>query len=148
MEVILTNEVKSLGFEGELVDVAAGYARNYLFPQGLAVRATAANKEQYRLKQEELEVQKKRRLEEAQELADALGTLNLKIAKAASEEGTLYGSVSPSDITEALAEEGYDSVETKQVIMDEAIRELGEHSIRIGLVGNIEAEIAIEIVPA
>ncbi len=148
MEVILIDEVKSLGFEGELVEVAPGYARNYLFPQGLAVRATEENKQKFERKQAEIEAHKERRIEEAQELADSLSTIKLTLEKSASEEGTLYGSVAPEDILEALVEQGIDGLNSQQVIMDEAIGELGEFTVRISLVGEIESEVEVEVVPA
>lgn len=148
MEVILTEEVKSLGFPGELVDVAPGYARNFLFPQNLAVRASGENREKFERKQADIEAQKERRLEEAQDLADSLSTISLTLEKSASEEGTLYGSVTPDDIVEALESNGIAGLNPRQVIIDEAIGELGEFSVRIRLVGDLEPEVEVEVVPA
>ncbi len=148
MEVILTEEVKSLGFPGELVDVAPGYARNFLFPQNLAVRASGENREKFERKQVDIEAQKERRLEEAQDLADSLSTISLTLEKSASEEGTLYGSVTPDDIVEALESNGIAGLNPRQVIIDEAIGELGEFSVRIRLVGDLEPEVEVEVVPA
>jgi len=148
VEVILTEEVKSLGFPGELVDVAPGYARNFLFPQNLAVRASGENREKFERKQADIEAQKERRLEEAQDLADSLSTISLTLEKSASEEGTLYGSVTPDDIVEALESNGIAGLNPRQVIIDEAIGELGEFSVRIRLVGDLEPEVEVEVVPA
>lgn len=148
MEVVLTEEVKKLGFKGELVEVADGYARNYLLPEGMAVRATKQNREKYERKQEEIEERKERRKEEAQDLADSLSTLQLTIEMEASEEGTLYGSVTPNEIVEALAEEGHEDISPKQIIMDESLGELGEYTVRVALVETVEAEVEVEVVPA
>ncbi len=147
MEVILTDDVKNLGLKGEVVDVADGYARNYLLPQQLVVRATEANRERFERNQEEIEQKREKMVEEAQDLADALETLTLTLEKVASEEGSLYGSVNQSDITDELSREGFDQVKSKQVIIDEAIKELGEYEVRINLAGSVEAKVSVEVVP-
>ncbi len=147
MEVILTEEVKKLGFKGELLEVADGYARNYLLPEGMAVRATKQNRDRYERREEEITAHKEERKDEAQDKADALSTLTLTIEEEASEEGTLYGSVSPADIMEALEENGFEEITTKQIIMDKSLAELGEYTIRVSLLDSIEAEVNVEVVP-
>ncbi len=145
MEVILTEDVKNLGLKGEVVDVADGYARNFLLPQQMVVRATDANRERFERDQEDIEQQREEMIEEAQDRADALETLQLKLEKAASEEGSLYGSVSQADIAEELEREGFEEIKPKQVIIDEAIKELGEYEVRINLAGSVEARVSVEV---
>lgn len=145
MEVILTEDVKNLGLEGELHDVANGYARNFLLPQQKAVNATEANKQRYKEEQEKIEERREKMVSEAESLAEELDETTLTIEKSASEEGNLYGSVSQEDILEELAEEGFDSLDKKNVVINEAIREIGEYTITINLAGSVQTEVEVEI---
>ncbi|MFP4687807.1 MAG: 50S ribosomal protein L9 [bacterium] len=147
MEVILIDDVKNLGFEGEVLEVADGYARNFLFPREMAVRATDSNKKVFQKKQEDIEEKRKLMEEEAQDRADALETLKLTIRKAANEEGNLYGSLNASDVVDELFAMEFPEIKARQIIIPEPIREVGEYTIRVNMVGNIEAEVDIEIVP-
>jgi len=148
MEVILKENVKNLGLEGELVDVADGHARNLLFPQGMAVRATQQNLDRYEEQREQLEERRDKLEADAQELADRLHTLSLEIEKNASEEGSLYGSVSQSDIGERIREEGFEDIKDKQIIIEKSIKEVGEYSIRVKVFESVETEVELEVVPA
>ena len=148
MEVILKENVKNLGLEGELVDVADGHARNLLFPRGMAVRATQHNLERYEKQREQLEERREKLEADAQELADQLNSLSLEIKKNASEEGSLYGSVSQSDIGEVVREEGFEEIKDKQIIIEESIKEVGEYSIRVKVFESVEAEVELEVVPS
>lgn len=148
MEVILIDDVKNLGIEGEVLEVADGYARNYLLPERLAVNATPANKQRFEKKQQQL-TEKRERLEaDARERAEQLRELTLTIEKNASEEGSLYGSVSQSEIAELLQDEGFEDLAAKQIIIDEAIKEVGEHRFRVNLAGSVDAEVTLEVVAA
>lgn len=148
MEVILKENVKNLGLEGELVDVADGHARNLLFPRGMAVRATQQNIERYEKQREQLEERREKLEADAQELADQINALSLEIEKNASEEGSLYGSVSQSDIGELLRDEGFEQIKDKQIIIEESIKEVGEYLIRVKVFETVEAEVELEVVPA
>lgn len=148
MDVILKENVKNLGLEGELVEVADGHARNLLFPRGMAVRTTEANLDRYEKQREQLEEQREKLEADAQELADQLNTLDFELEKNASEEGSLYGSVSQADIGDLLREEGYEQIKNKQVIIEEPIKELGEYSVRVKVFESVEAEVDLEVVPA
>ncbi len=147
MEVILVQDVKNLGIEGEILEVADGYARNYLLPRQQVVRATDSNKKVYQKKQQDIEEQREQMEQKAQDRADALETLDLQIQKAATEEGSLYGSLNAADIVDALVEEGFDDIKPKQIIISDPIREIGEYTVRINMVGSVEAEVDVEIVP-
>lgn len=146
MEIILTEDVKNLGLEGELHDVADGYARNFLLPQQKAVNATETNKERYQQEQEKIQERREKMIADAEALAEDLDELTLTLEKSASEEGNLYGSVSQEDILEELAEEGFDSLDKKNVVINDAIREIGEYTITINLAGSVQAEVEVEIV--
>lgn len=147
MEVILTEDVKDLGLEGELHEVADGYARNYLFPKQRAVHATSRNKERYRQKQEKIEERRERKIEEARERAEDLDGVRLTLEKSASEEGSLYGSVSQEDIIEHLHDEGFTEIDPADIVINEAIREIGEHTVLVDLTGSVRAELEVEVAP-
>lgn len=145
MEVILTEDVKNLGLEGEMHDVADGYARNFLLPQQKAVNATRTNKERYKEEQEKIEERREKMIADAEELAEDLAEITLTIEKSASEEGNLYGSVSQEDILEKFADEGFDSLTKKNIVINDAIREIGEYTITINLAGSVQTEVEVEI---
>lgn len=146
MEIILTENVQNLGLEGETVEVADGYARNYLFPEKMAVRATGANKERFQRRRERLEKERREREEEARNLADSLEGEAVTITEAASDEGSLYGSVGQEAVLDALTEAGFEELTARQIVIDEPIRETGEHSVRVSLAGSISAEVTVEVV--
>lgn len=146
MEIILTENVRNLGIEGETVEVADGYARNYLFPEKMAVRATEANKKRFQRRRERLEKERREREEAARKLADSLEGEQVTLAESASDEGSLYGSVGQEDVLEALTEAGYEDLSAQQIVIDEPIRETGEHTVRVSLAGSISAEVKVEVV--
>lgn len=145
MEVILTEDVKNLGLEGEMHDVADGYARNFLLPQQKAVNATQGNKERYQEEQEKIEERREKMIADAEELAEELAEITLTLEKSASEEGNLYGSVSQEDILEKFDDEGFDSLTKKNIVINDAIREIGEYTITINLAGSVQTEVEVEI---
>lgn len=148
MEIILTEDVKNLGLEGELHEVADGYARNYLLPQRKAVHANERNKMKYKQEQDEIQKRREKMIQEAEDLAEQLDAVSIKLEKAASEEGNLYGSVSQTDIVDALEDEGFEDISEEAVVIDDAIREIGDYTVRINLAGSVEAEVALEVAPS
>lgn len=146
MKVILKETIDSLGIIGSEVTVAAGYARNYLFPQNKAVQATPQNRRV--LDQEkakfELQIAKERKL--AEEMAQKLEGVVCKIAAKVSEEDRLYGSVSIRDIMDALAGQNI-VVEKRMVLLKEPIKALGTYNVPIRVYKEVEPEISVEVVP-
>lgn len=147
MEIILTENVKDLGLEGETVEVADGYARNFLIPEKKAVQATEGNVERFKRRKERLEQERQEREERAQALAEELEGLELTLVEAASDEGNLYGSVNQEDLAEALHEAGHEDVASSDIIIDDPIRETDEHTVRISLAGSVSVEVNVEVVP-
>jgi large subunit ribosomal protein L9 len=146
MKVLLRENVRKLGQIGEVVDVKAGYARNYLIPQGLAAAPTEANVRAVEAaKAKYLEELAKQR-EAYQQRADAIEGTEITITALANEEGHLYGSVGPAQIASALAEEGH-YVEASEVILDEPIRTLDKYEVTIELAEEITATVIIWVVP-
>ena len=147
MKVILKEDVEGLGNAGDIVNVKDGYARNYLIPRGLALRATARNVKALE-KQRQMVLQrinKERKRYEA--FAAKLAELKVVIKKRAGEEGKLFGSVTTRDIAEALEQMGYE-LDRKRIVLDEPIKALGNYTVKVKLPYQVEAELAIEVVPA
>jgi len=146
MKVILKETIDSLGIIGSEVEVADGYARNYLLPQRKAVEATPQNRrilEQERTRFE-LQIAKERKV--AEEMAKKLEGVVCRIPAKVSEEDRLYGSVSLRDIIQALAAQDI-SVEKRMVLLNEPIKTLGTYRVPIRVYKDVEPEITVEIVP-
>jgi large subunit ribosomal protein L9 len=146
MKVILKETIDSLGIIGSEVEVAKGYARNFLLPQGKAVPATPQNRralEQERAKFE-LQIAKERKL--AEEMAEKLEGVACKIAAKVSEEDRLYGSVSVREIVDALAAQDI-VVEKRMVLLSDPIKTTGIYKVPIRVYQEVEPEISVEIVP-
>ncbi len=145
MEVILREEVDKLGRRGDLVKVAAGYARNFLLPKKLAVTATESNKKiveqekQAHLRREAKEVS------EAQDLGKLMGSVSVTIAQKAGENDQLFGSVTASDVAAALEKLGY-SIDRRKVHLDEPIKQLGEHKVTVRLHRDVSIDVPVHVV--
>jgi len=145
MKVILQKPVEKLGDPGDVVEVAAGYARNYLVPRGLAVRAEkGAVKHAENLKRAHVSRQSKEKIE-FEALAATLIASKVSIAARAGEEGKLFGSVTANDIAEAIEAQTGIQVDRKDVHLDEPIRSLGTHDVRIHLFPEVEPVLTLEV---
>lgn len=142
-EVILRAEVENLGHAGDVVDVAPGYARNFLIPRGLAYVATEANK--HRVSQEKKKYQEKLAEQKiaAEKIATKLEGKELTFVRMAGEEDQLYGSVSSTDIADALAESGFE-IDRRDVGLDEPFKALGEFEVQIRL--HPEVSVPIQVI--
>ncbi|NOZ08673.1 MAG: 50S ribosomal protein L9 [FCB group bacterium] len=144
MEIILTSNVESLGKTGDIVTVKPGYARNYLFPKGLAKKATASIIDSIRkqVEQEELREAKVRANLEA--LATRLDKLTLKFTMKSGEDDKLFGSVTSAMIADAIVAKGY-PIDKKEVEMPEPIRHVGNHFVIVKLGGGLEGRVKIKV---
>ncbi len=146
MKVILTDEVRGLGNRGDVVTVAAGYARNFLLPKELAYPATEGNVK--RLEQEkrryELKVGKDR--EAAQQVASAVEGVTIVLKKKAGEHDALYGSVTASELAEALGAKGI-TVDKRRIELEEPIKRLGQHTVHVKLHREVTAGITVDVQP-
>ena len=146
MKVILKETIGSLGIIGSEADVANGYARNYLLPQGKAVLATPQNRNVLKQQKAKFEIQIGKEKELAEEMAARLEGVECKIAAKVSESDRLYGSVGVRDIISALADQDV-IIEKRMLLLSEPIKTLGRFKIPIRVYKDVEPEITVEIVP-
>jgi large subunit ribosomal protein L9 len=144
MQVILLERIGRLGQMGDVVTVKDGYARNFLLPQGKALRATKANRERFESQRAQLEAHNLERKSEAEAVATKLDGQSFIIIRQAGESGQLYGSVSTRDIAGAVSEGGF-TIERRQVMLDRPIKSLGLHDIRIALHAEVTPHVTINV---
>jgi large subunit ribosomal protein L9 len=144
MQVILLERIGKLGQMGDVVTVKDGFARNFLLPQGKALRATKANRERFERDRAQLEARNLELKTEAQSVADKLNGQSFVIVRQAGDAGQLYGSVSTRDIATAVTEGGF-SIERRQVMLDRPIKLLGLHELRVGLHAEVAPRITINV---
>ena len=144
MQIILLHDVDKVGHRGDTANVADGYARNFLFPQGMAVRADTAKTKELEMKLKSFEARDDRDREEAESRATGMKGVAIKMSAAASDEGRLFGSVTAQMIAAELGEKGHE-VESKQVLLDEPIREVGSYTIAVRLHRAVNAEVQLEV---
>lgn len=144
MQVILLERVAKLGQMGEVVKVKEGFARNYLLPQGKAMRANDANIAAFEARKSELATRNDETRTEAQAIADRLDGATFVIIRSASDAGALYGSVTPRDVAEAATAEGY-AVERRQVVLTAPIKDLGLHKVNVHLHPEVDAQVTLNV---
>ena len=147
MQVILLEKNEKLGNLGDFANVKSGYARNYLIPQGRAKAATNANMAVFETLRAEVEAKEAPALSDAQSKEEAMKDIVCTISANAGEEGKLYGSVSPADISENLLEQGFE-VEKRDINMPEAIRNIGEYEITVSLYAEVIVPVKIIVIAA
>jgi large subunit ribosomal protein L9 len=144
MQVILLERIGRLGQMGDVVNVKDGFARNYLLPQGKALRATEVNRKRFERERAQLEARDLELKSEAQAVATKLDGKRFIVIRQAGETGQLYGSVSTRDIAQAITDGGF-SVERRQVMLDRPIKTLGLHDIRIALHAEVAPHVVINV---
>ena len=145
MEIILKEDVANLGYADDIVTVKNGYARNYLFPNKLAIQATESNK---KILAENLK-QRSRKLEkiknDAEATAKLLNNVTVKINVKATEEGTIYGSITNTMIAEALKENNGIDIDRKKIIVSDRIKSLGNYTAMVNLHKEVHVELPLEV---
>ncbi len=146
MKVILTETIETLGIIGSEVNVAKGYARNYLLPQNKAVAASPANHKrmEFEKKRFDLQIAKERSL--AEEMAKRLDGVSCTITAKVSDEDRLYGSITVRDIVDALAAQGIE-VRKQMILLPESIKNVGTYTVPVRVYKGVEPEITVEVVP-
>jgi large subunit ribosomal protein L9 len=145
MEVILREDIEKLGNRGEVIKVAAGYARNFLLPKKLAVAATPSNKKIVE-QERQAHLRKEAKLHsEAQDLASLMAGVSVTIAQKAGENDQLFGSVTSKDVADALAAKNF-TIDRRKIRLDDPIRQLGEFKVPVKLHKDVTAEVTVLVV--
>jgi large subunit ribosomal protein L9 len=144
IEVILREDVKTLGRAGEMVRVKPGYARNYLLPQGLAYEATEGNKKRIAAETKARASRNQAERSEAERLATTLSAVQLNLSGKAGEEGKLFGSITSQDVADALARAGH-TVDKRRIELEHPIKTVGEHAVTVRLHPEVHAELRVSV---
>ena len=145
MKLILTNDVTGLGGPGDVVEVAGGYGRNYLVPRGLAMRWTRGAEKQIELIKRSRAARDVRSVDDAKETAKRLAALTVQLRVRAGAQGRLFGSVSSSDIAEALRAAGGPELDRRRIEIATPIRTIGSHQVTVRLLPEVEATLDVEV---
>ncbi|MBI5231848.1 MAG: 50S ribosomal protein L9 [Coriobacteriales bacterium] len=146
MKVILTQEVKGRGAEGDVVDVARGFANNYLFPRSMAIPATSGNLKQLEQRMHNIRKRDEERISGASSLSEALDGKSVTISAKVGEEGKLFGSVTSVMVEEAIREQLGQEVDRKRIETHGHIKEVGEHPVDVTIYRDIKATVTVNVV--
>jgi len=144
MEVILREEIENLGVRGDVVKVAAGYARNYLLPRRLAVEATDSNKKIVEQERQAHLRREAKAIGEAQALGQLVSAVTLTVARKAGENDQLFGSVTAADVADLLTAQKF-NVDRRKIHLDEPIRTLGEHKVAVRLHRDVTVDVTVNV---
>lgn len=144
MEVILREDIKTLGKAGELVKVKPGYARNYLLPRGLAYEATDGNRKRIQAESKARAARQEQEAGEARALAAKLGAVSLTLARKAGEGDRLFGSITAQDLADALAAQGH-TVDKRKIELEHPIKTIGQHAVPVRLHPDVIAEVRVTV---
>lgn len=147
MKVILLSDLRPHGRRGEVVEVKPGFARNYLLPRSLAMPATSGNVKLFAQERKKVDARHAQERQAAMEIAGQLAGVRVTLAKRATESNTLYGSVTATEIAEALEAKGIE-VDRRRIDLAGGIKNLGDHLVRIHLHSEVVAELAVVVVAA
>jgi large subunit ribosomal protein L9 len=145
MKVILRKDFESLGKVGEIAEVKAGYARNFLIPQGIALKADRKNIKLLEAEQQKLQLKLSKDKKSAEQLAEKLSTVSCTAAVTVGDEDRVFGSVTTKDISDLLKDKGFD-IDRKRILLDDPIKALGIYDIPIKLHSEVEAKIKLWVV--
>jgi len=146
MKIVLREDVDTLGQRGDLVEVADGYARNYLVPRGLAMKATRGVVAQAESMRRAREIKTTRDREAAQAVAVQIASRALEVKARAGEGGKLFGSVTAADVAEALQAQTGVEIDRRKVVLDEPIRELGDSEVTVKLHADVVVAVVVHVV--
>jgi large subunit ribosomal protein L9 len=146
MKLILTQEVSGLGTPGDVVEVKAGYGRNYLVPRSLAMPWTRGSEKQIEMIKRARSAREIRGLDDAKEAATRLAGLSVRLSKRAGGGGRLFGSISTADIAEAVKSAGGPALDRRKIEMQNPIKTVGSHQVAVRLHPDVSAKLEIEVV--
>ncbi len=148
MKLILTQDVTGLGAPGDVVEVAPGYGRNYLVPQGFAILATRGAEKQIATIRRAREVREVRDLGHANEIKAQLSGLKVRLSARSGDGGRLFGSVTSSDVVEAVQQAGGPKLDRRLITLTSPIKALGTHTVTVKVHPEVEATVSLEVVAA
>ena len=146
MRVVLRDDVENLGHKGDMVDVADGYARNFLVPKGLAIKATAGAQKQADAMRRNRAAQERRNREEAESVAQRLAAGTVEVKARAGEGGRLFGSITAADIAEAVQAQLNVEIDRRRLELDEPLKEIGAVDVPVRLHPEVNATIRVAVV--
>jgi large subunit ribosomal protein L9 len=146
VKIVLRQDVDNLGDRGQVVNVAPGYARNFLFPKGLALAATPGNLHQIEMQRKVWALREAHEADDARKLAAHIAGITLKVTKKVGENGALYGSVTSQEIADLLAARGV-TIDRRKIQQHEPIKSLGTHAVAIKIHRQVVAEVTVDVVP-
>jgi large subunit ribosomal protein L9 len=146
MKVIMLEDVKGVGKQGQIIEAADGHARNFLIPRKLAVEATKGNLKELESKKSSLLRRQQEELENAQRIAQTLSQTSIKVPVKTGEKGRLFGSVTSKELAEALSEATGLEIDKKMVQLDEPVKQLGEKQATVRLHPQVTAKVTVDIV--
>jgi large subunit ribosomal protein L9 len=145
MKVILKEDVRNIGTMGQIVDVADGYARNFLVPKGLAVDANVKNIRALEHAKKTIQEKAKKIRNQAQDLSDKIANMTIVIKAKSGEEGKLFGSVTSMDIAEQMKNQGID-IDKKKIVIEEPIKRLGTYSVSMKLHSDVATQVTLQVI--
>jgi len=145
MKIILKEDIKKIGKMGQIVDVADGFARNYLVPKGLAIEANTKNIRSVEHEKKIVHERARKLKDSAQDLSSKISAMAITIKAKAGEEGKLFGSVTTMDIAEALHNEGIE-IDKKRISLEEPIKRLGSYPVNIKLHPDVSVQLIIQVI--
>lgn len=145
MKIVLRQDVDNLGDRGQVVTVAPGYARNYLFPKGLALSATPGNLRQIELQKKVWALREAHEADDARKLAAHIAGLTVTVAKKVGENDALYGSVTSQEIADLLKAQGVE-VDRRKIQLHEPIKALGTHTVAVKIHRQVVAQLTVSVV--
>jgi large subunit ribosomal protein L9 len=145
MKVVLKDDVKNIGKMGQIIDVADGYARNYLVPKGLAIEANTKNIKSLEHQKRIIQDNAKKIKVSAQDLSNKISAITLVIKAKSGDEGKLFGSVTTMDIAELLQKEGIE-IDKKKISLDEPIKRLGAYAVNVKIHPEISTQLNVQVV--
>lgn len=146
MKVILRKDIEDLGWEGDVVSVKKGYARNYLIPRGLALEASERHIKMFEQMKRKIEIRKLKAREDAEQFRDRLAGMTVSITQKAGEEGKLYGSVTSMDVAEEMEKLGV-VVDRRKILLDKPIKTVGEYEVPVKIYHEVSGVIKVLVSP-
>ena len=147
MKVILLQELKGRGAEGDVIDVARGFAVNYLFPRNVAIEATSGNVKQLEARMHNIRKRDEARVADASELAASLGGKSVGVEAKVGDEGRLYGSITTQMIEDAIREQLGVEIDRRKIETHGLIKELGPHAVDVSIYRDVKATVTVNVVP-